>query len=463
MSLVNNMLKDLDQRRQSAPSTGAATDLFPAADKPKRGFFGRLFRFLILIVVVGGAGFGYLIYQNGGLENFDSLESLGSIDISRQLNIIPDLVNLPTRSNEVDTEQLRNLEAEREQQRQQLEQLQQQRESAAAVSQSAPPVQPRAETPTASAATNPIANQNAPAAELPRNLVQPSAPAESAPAAANNLNNSVNSPADQAIANSAVPAPASPLEATTAQESQSLPNALEGSSEQSGQAQLPPSEVATADIDYEAATSGVINRPPSETVKNYAEMSPEERDTLAVQYALRLIQSNDLNQAYASMEEHVMQNRYAHQTRETYAKLLVNEGNLLAARNLVETGLQLAPNHAGFKKVKARILIGNGDIADAVTLLESRAPAVHEDIEYHELLATAQLASRDFEGAQLSYTGLVRQDQSQGRWWYGLAASHDSLGNRQAARQAYSRAAAQSNLSPNLRRRVQDRLTVLGQ
>jgi MSHA biogenesis protein MshN len=207
----------------------------------------------------------------------------------------------------------------------------------------------------------------------------------------------------------------------------------------------------------------VINRPPAETVKNYAQMTPEERDTLAVQYALRLIQDNNTMQAYASLEEHVMQNRYAHQSRETYAKLLVNDGNLLAARNLVESGLQLAPNHPGFKKVKARILIGNGDSAEAVSVLSSRAPPVHEDIEYHELLATAQLASRDFEGAQLSYTSLVRQDQSQGRWWYGLAASNDSLGNRQAALQAYTRAAAQNNLSPNLRRRVQERLAVLGQ
>ena len=65
--------------------------------------------------------------------------------------------------------------------------------------------------------------------------------------------------------------------------------------------------------------------------------------------------------------------------------------------------------------------------------------------------------------ALISYTGLVRQDQSQGKWWYGFAASQDSLGNVNAARQGYSRAVNLTNLSANLRRRSQERLAVLSQ
>ena len=71
------------------------------------------------------------------------------------------------------------------------------------------------------------------------------------------------------------------------------------------------------------------------------------------------------------------------------------------------------------------------------------------------------MASRDYQGALISYTDLVRQDRTQGKWWYGFAASQESLGNRQAARQGYNLAMQQSNLSPNLRRRVQERLLVL--
>lgn len=206
-----------------------------------------------------------------------------------------------------------------------------------------------------------------------------------------------------------------------------------------------------------------LSTQPTQEVKNSAELSPEERDLMAVQEALRQIADNETPAAYLTLEEQILSNRYAHQSRETYAKLLMNEGNLLGAYELNEGGLALSPNHAGFKKVKARILIADGQLDEAVQLLLSRAPAVDEDLEYHDILATAQLASRDYAGALISYTELVQQDQGQGKWWYGFAASQDSLGNANAARQGYSQAVAMPNLSASLRRRSQERLAILSQ
>lgn len=197
-------------------------------------------------------------------------------------------------------------------------------------------------------------------------------------------------------------------------------------------------------------------------VKAVTETSPEERDTLAVQEALRLIANNQASAAFAALDRALRDNPGAHQTRETYAKLMLNQGDHLFASELIEAGLALAPNHSGFKKVKARLLIGAGDIGAAVDLLVSRAPQVSSDLEYHEILASAQLASRDYRGAVLSYTSLVQQDQSQGRWWYGFAAAQDALGNATAARQAYNRAVEKPNLSASLRRRSQERLSRLG-
>lgn len=200
-----------------------------------------------------------------------------------------------------------------------------------------------------------------------------------------------------------------------------------------------------------------------DSVKAASASTPEERDTLAVQEALRLIAVSQKPEAFATLEQQLTDNQRAHLSRETYAKLLMNQGDNQLALNLVEQGLQLAPNHSGFKKVKARLLITAGDIESAVTLLMSRAPQVNTDLEYHEILASAQLASRDYRGAALSYTSLVQQDQSQGRWWYGFGASQEALGNEISARQAFVRALEKPNLSTNLRRRAQDRLNRLGQ
>lgn len=200
----------------------------------------------------------------------------------------------------------------------------------------------------------------------------------------------------------------------------------------------------------------------AESIKNDAELSPQQQDVLAVQEALRIIAVNQPDEAYAVLGEFIALNRYAHQSRETYAKLLLSQGAHRQAADLVEAGLQLAPNHAGFKKIKARLLISNDETAAAVALLLRRAPDVSMDVEYHEILATAQLTSRDYEGAAVSYTSLLRQDRNQGKYWYGFAASQDFLGKTRAARQAYTEAVRQPSLSANLRLRSQERLSSLG-
>ncbi len=198
------------------------------------------------------------------------------------------------------------------------------------------------------------------------------------------------------------------------------------------------------------------------SVKNDAVVSEDEQDTLAVQEALGLIAENQLAKAYEILATHIANNRYAHQSRETYAKLLVSAGEYQQAYNLLDEGLSLTPNHPGFKKVKARIWIQNGQVLDAVQMLLSRAPPVAEDLEYHEILASAQLATKDFAGASISYSGLVGENQREGKFWYGYAAAQELLGNTEVARQAYSQAVKQSSLSASLRRRSQDRLLALG-
>jgi Tfp pilus assembly protein PilF len=209
------------------------------------------------------------------------------------------------------------------------------------------------------------------------------------------------------------------------------------------------------------ADSNLVRNGVGESIKEAPEFTNEQLDTIAVQDALRLISNGRTEEAYTTLEQYIAENRYAHQSRETYAKLLMSQDRAEEANALIDVGLNLAPNHAGFKKVKARLLIGAGQIAEAVDVLISRAPDVSDDAEYHDLLASAQLSSRDYAGAIISYSGLVQYDGSQGKWWYGFAAAHDQLGNVALARQAYSRAMQYSNLSANLRRRSQERLGAL--
>lgn len=198
-------------------------------------------------------------------------------------------------------------------------------------------------------------------------------------------------------------------------------------------------------------------------VRSEGRLTPEELDRVAVQEALTLMAENSSTAAYDRLQQEISENRYAHQSREIYAKLLMQAGDVSGAGQLIDEGMTLTPNHAGFKKVKARLLMASGGIGEAASLLTRRAPTVSEDVEYHEILAAAQLAGEDYEGARISYSSLVQQDRSKGNWWYGYAASSDFLGNRSVAAQAYNRAIQSFDLSPSLRRRSEERLAQLSQ
>jgi len=370
MSLVNNMLRDLDQRRKESGSTGGGVRLMPASEYTSEGNKGFLPYILLGMTLLAVA----LVYYWYTLNQASSEQQL---DIQIQSTASSLLVDSEQLIQEIEESILLNEEA--------LE-----REQAVAESTSVPSRQSLASL----VESRVITTQ--PEEEIVEEIAAPLIP--------------------------------------------------------SNQVTLFPAIVADP---------ALVRSSPVESVKEAPEFTNEQLDTIAVQEALRQISDGKTEDANETLEQFIASNRYAHQSRETYAKLLMSRGYLEEANTLIDAGIELAPNHSGFKKVKARLLMSVGDIGEAVSLLINRTPDMVDDSEYHDLLASAQLSSRDFSGAVISYRGLVQHDQTQGKWWYGFAAAHDQLGNSGEARQAYSQAIKYSNLSANLRRRSQERLGAL--
>ena len=400
MSLVNDMLRDLDNRRKESGGTTASVKLTPAPEQVHELSKRPIILYLLVVLVIGaGAVAWFWSQQDGG-------------NSPRQLDIAPQIVSEPPLEIPADEEIIED-PAESDLLQAQTADDTESREGSAGV----------------------VVNEGG----------------------------DTSTSQDRSIAASDTGASES---VSTTEEPVQIPNTEPADPPSIEDSELAETVANNSPESTSAPTqSDIVNlsEGPAQGVKNSAELTPDEKDLIAVQDALRLIAENKNADAYTLLEQEIINNRYAHQTRETYAKLLMNEGNLLGAYELTEAGLALSPNHSGFKKVKARLLIADGQLGAAVTLLLARAPEVSVDLEYHDILATAQFASRDYEGALISYTELVQMDQSQGKWWYGFAASQDSLGNANAARQGYSQAVQLPNLSANLRRRSQERLAILSQ
>ena len=125
---------------------------------------------------------------------------------------------------------------------------------------------------------------------------------------------------------------------------------------------------------------------------------------------------------------------------------LVGQGD--EAFNLLQQGLAIAPDYAPFRKRAARLLLDRGDAAGATRVLTgSGLPRIEDDPELHRLLAGSyQRLGENFLAAQ-TFRNLLVDDPRNGRLWVGLGDALAADGQTAEARKAYRRALVMGGLS----------------
>ena len=212
-----------------------------------------------------------------------------------------------------------------------------------------------------------------------------------------------------------------------------------------------------------ANSTPVSNSAPVAPVRTQRALSLEERDRNATQNALRQVRSGQMQAAYNALYQFIASNPEAHQSRNTLITLLYAQQQFEQVSVLVDEGLMMAPNLAAYKKMKARLLMTDDRANEAVSLLKTVPPTAADDPEYFELLASLLQQTGDYRAAIDAYQDLIRTDRSVGRWWAGMGISHESLGNRQEAINSFEVALQTTSLDSNLRQYSRNRIKALTQ
>lgn len=416
MSLVNDMLRDLDSRRRQVPGRElGAEKLIPATDfsTERRGFQFRKVMLSVLLVI-GVLAIAALFVFDAGLP--------GNAPVPRPMAVI----SQPVAPAAVQERDMALEDAMIEEISRMAERVRELEARTLTLQQDSLPGQ---ESSAASLAADTAATQHVQPATTPGAQT----PFVSAPAA-------------------------------TAAVAEWTPRTWDNTEAFVGNAAVSPSAPAAAQNFATGSQMPELGGPVASTlVRSASELSFRETDRLQVQQALELWQGNQRNDALQLLEEFATQNLEAHQSREMLAKLLMQQGDMLAAMNQADIGLAIAPDHSGYKKVKARAMMMAGVPRDAAELLRVRAPSVASDTEYHELLAAAQLAGQFYEDALRTYQGLTARDAGQARWWYGLGAAMDAMGRSFEAAQSYEKAVQLGGLNANLMQQSQQRIVAIRQ
>lgn len=201
----------------------------------------------------------------------------------------------------------------------------------------------------------------------------------------------------------------------------------------------------------------------SNTTSTHSIKSPTEQGMAIVQYerAIKLAESGNQQEAVDILMKLLQTYPDYHDARVTLSAIILNNGNTIEARKIVDDGLEISPDYTPLLELKSRILTSEGKIHEALLLLQSEHPEMNEAPDYYALTAALLNRTEKYKEAADLYQKLVVINPHDGALWFGLGVALDKLGNNKEALLAYRKASMEGKLSHPALAFLQNRLNAL--
>ena len=175
-------------------------------------------------------------------------------------------------------------------------------------------------------------------------------------------------------------------------------------------------------------------------------MNTQPTDSSTVRDARRLLTKNDVNAAIQRLEGFVAQHARSDQSRYLLAQLYLSTENYSSARRIIDG----APANVSWALLNARALLQQGDGSGALTLLRQYPEAENRE-DYLDLLASAYQQRGEHSQAVQAYLTVLALNPQQARAWINMGVSFEHLGQRSKAVDAYQNALRIPQLPANVR------------
>lgn len=150
-----------------------------------------------------------------------------------------------------------------------------------------------------------------------------------------------------------------------------------------------------------------------------------------------------------------------HAARQALVGVLVESKKLADAERVLQEGVALAPAQIGFAMALARLQIDHGDTVQAAATLRKSLDYAQGSPEYIAFFAAVLQKQGKHEEAIEQFQAALRARPSAGVWWLGLGISLQAANRASDAQDAFRRARAANNLSPELAAFAEQRLKQL--
>jgi Flp pilus assembly protein TadD len=209
------------------------------------------------------------------------------------------------------------------------------------------------------------------------------------------------------------------------------------------------------EITYHPAQLGDSN---SYSVKKAIIESPAEQQ---YQHALALANQGKNVDAIALLQGLMIETPEHNKAREFLASLLLQQNNSVAAEKIITEGIKLDPDYPPFIKLEARLMMDRNELHQAIALLEKKPPTVAEYPDYHALLAALYQRTNQTVLAANLYKQLLALEPSNAKWWVALGVALEGNNDPSDALEAFVTANNLGGLSPTLKAYLDTQLNTL--
>jgi MSHA biogenesis protein MshN len=183
------------------------------------------------------------------------------------------------------------------------------------------------------------------------------------------------------------------------------------------------------------------------------------KDEELARYAQELIQKGKQAEALGLLKNFIATEQKPVHSAELLADLYIQQGNTQAADIIVDKTNYLPVDIK--TKLKAQIFSVNGDDAQAITLLEKNLNSADVNEGYRSLLASLYHKTANYQQSIISYQRLMNSFGEKPAYWLGLALAYDGMSQHKSALQAYQRLREYPQLQETVKKYVDQRITAL--
>jgi MSHA biogenesis protein MshN len=144
--------------------------------------------------------------------------------------------------------------------------------------------------------------------------------------------------------------------------------------------------------------------------------------------------------------------------RQALVGLFIHGKRNADAERLLLERLAKDPGHAGFAMTAARLQMERGDLAAAIETLRRSQPAARGNADYAAFIAALYQRSGRHADAIEQYEAALRARPAAGVWWMGMGISLQAANRGAEAGEAFRRAKGTNTLNPELVAFVDERL-----